>query len=136
MVRIKLLLDKSIEENASVYYNNAKKFKKKKEGANIAIEIAKKKLEKLQKTAKKEDDKEEITKEIRKKEWYEKFRWFISSEGYLAIGGRDATTNEIIIKKHTEKNDIVLHTDMAGSPFFVIKVGKDKIDPIKIIQTI
>ncbi len=37
------------------------------------------------------------------------------------IGGRDATSNEIIIKKHAEKEDVVFHTDMAGSPFFVVK---------------
>ena len=46
---------------------------------------------------------------------------FVSSDGFLVIGGRDATSNEIVIKKHTDANDIVLHTDMAGSPFFVIK---------------
>ena len=57
----------------------------------------------------------------RKREWYEKFRWFISSEGLLVIGGRDATSNEIVVKKHTEANDLVFHTDMAGSPFFIVK---------------
>ena len=57
----------------------------------------------------------------RKSRWFEKFRWFFTSEGFLVIGGRDATTNELVIKKHTEAGDIVLHTDMAGSPFFVIK---------------
>ncbi|MBW2992911.1 DUF814 domain-containing protein, partial [Candidatus Woesearchaeota archaeon] len=60
-------------------------------------------------------------KTITKKEWYEKFRWFYSSEGFLCIGGRDATTNEIVVKKHTEPNDIIFHTEMAGSPFFIIK---------------
>ena len=39
----------------------------------------------------------------------------------MVIGGRDATSNEIVIKKHTEPNDLVFHTDMAGSPFFVVK---------------
>jgi len=39
----------------------------------------------------------------------------------LVIGGRDATSNEIVIKKHAEANDLVFHTDMAGSPFFVVK---------------
>ena len=42
------------------------------------------------------------------------------------IGGRDATTNEIVIKKHTDKNDIVFHTELPGSPFVVIKTeGKE-----------
>ena len=52
----------------------------------------------------------------KKREWYEKFHWFFSSEGFLCVGGKDATSNEVIIKKHLEKNDLVLHTDMAGSP--------------------
>jgi hypothetical protein len=45
----------------------------------------------------------------------------------LCIGGRDATSNEIIIKKHTEKHDVVFHTDMAGSPFFVVKTEGKKV---------
>ena len=49
----------------------------------------------------------------------------MSSEEFLCIGGKDATSNEIIIKKHTEKEDLVFHTDMAGSPFFVIKNGQE-----------
>ena len=61
-----------------------------------------------------------------KKEWYEKFRWFFTSSGLLAIGGRDATSNEVLIKKHMEIEDWVFHTSMAGSPFFLLKKGKDK----------
>ncbi len=39
----------------------------------------------------------------------------------MVVGGRDATSNEIVVKKHTNQDDLVLHTDMAGSPFFVVK---------------
>ena len=31
---------------------------------------------------------------------FEKFFWFISSENYLVIGGRDQQQNEIIVKKY------------------------------------
>jgi len=61
-----------------------------------------------------------------KKEWYEKFRWFFTSGGFLAVGGRDATSNEMVIKKHMEIEDWVFHTSMAGSPFFLLKGGKEK----------
>ena len=73
---------------------------------------------------KKKKLKEVIT---RKKKWYEKFRWFVSSEGFLCIGGRDATTNDILVKKHMEKGDLVFHTQLAGSPFFIIKSEGKKI---------
>ncbi|HLD97591.1 MAG TPA: NFACT RNA binding domain-containing protein, partial [Candidatus Nanoarchaeia archaeon] len=61
-----------------------------------------------------------------KKEWYEKFRWFISSEGFLCIGGRDASTNDIVVKKHADSSDIVFHTELPGSPFFIVKAESNK----------
>ena len=123
MVKLMLDLTKSIDGNAAAYFEKAKKAKKKIEGAEKALEDSMKKLEELEAKRDKfiiEKSKQEKLKE-RKPEWYEKFRWFISSEGFLVIGGRDATSNEIVIKKHTDANDLVFHTDMAGSPFFVLK---------------
>ena len=129
MTQIELYLDKAIEQNASVYFDKSKKLKKKTEGAKEAVKVYEKKLEKLEKKKEAEKEQYEIAaienKEV-KKEWYEKFRWFISSENFLVIGGRDATTNEIVIKKHTTNDDVVFHTDMAGSPFFVIQTEGKK----------
>ena len=123
MARIGLDLTKSLHENASLYFEKAKKIKKKIEGAEHALRENLKKLKELE--AKRQKILEEESKlsglKDKKREWYEKFRWFVSSEGSLVIGGRDATSNEIVIKKHTEQNDLVFHTDMAGSPFFVVK---------------
>ena len=126
-MKVELFLDKSVEENASVYFEKSKKLKKKIKGALEAVEVHKNKLKKLEKEKAREKEDYEKNKEVKlKKEWYEKFRWFFSSENFLVIGGRDATTNEIVIKKHTDKNDIVFHTDLAGSPFFVIKTENKK----------
>ena len=129
MPTLVLDLKKSVEENASDYYEKAKKIKKKIKGAEEALQQNIKKLEELEKKKEKSGLEEEKAKNVvsRKKEWYEKFRWFVSSDGFLVIGGRDATSNEIVIKKHTDANDLVLHTDMAGSPFFVIKSDGRKI---------
>ncbi|MEA2037794.1 MAG: NFACT RNA binding domain-containing protein [Nanoarchaeota archaeon] len=125
MVRLTLHLDKSLEENASLYYDKAKKMKKKICGAREALAETERKFKKLEKQKLKDVVKEEVLQRTAKKEWYEKFRWFTSSEGFLVIGGRDATTNEILVKKHTDKGDLVFHTDMIGSPFFVIKADKE-----------
>ncbi len=134
---MKIVIDSklSVEQNAQTYFEKAKKARKKLEGAKKALTISKDKLEKELQARDAKIDKikdhhaKQAKKVIRKKEWYEKFRWFYSSEGFLVIGGRDATTNEIIIKKHTDKEDIVFHTDMAGSPFFVIKVKDAEGEP-------
>lgn len=54
-------------------------------------------------------------------QWYSKFRHFITSEGNLVIIGKDVNQNESLIEKHMEKEDIVGHADVFGSPFGVIK---------------
>ncbi|PIN73838.1 hypothetical protein COV20_01850 [Candidatus Woesearchaeota archaeon CG10_big_fil_rev_8_21_14_0_10_45_16] len=125
-MEIEFDLTKSVDENAGKYYDLAKKAKKKLEGARKALEESRQKLEKLQKDEARfwEEESKKETKRNRKREWYEKFHWFVSSEGYLCVGGKDATSNEIVVKKHLDKDDLVLHTDMAGSPFFVIKDGQ------------
>ena len=129
MARLILDINKSLEQNASIYYEKAKKFKKKIEGAKKAVESAKQKLDKLEQQQLKDYSNAAIPQlKPADKEWYEKFRWFISSEGFFIIGGRDATTNEIIIKKHTSPEDLVFHTDLAGSPFFVIKTEGKKVN--------
>ena len=126
-MEIEFNLTRSVDENAGTYFDLSKKAKKKLEGAREALADSRKKLEALQKQEKKfwEEENKKQAKKERHKEWYEKFHWFISSEDFLCVGGKDATTNEIIIKKHLEKEDLVLHTDMAGSPFFVIKNGQE-----------
>jgi predicted ribosome quality control (RQC) complex YloA/Tae2 family protein len=131
-MEIILDLKKSVEQNAGIYFEESKKARKKSERANLAILDAKKRLEILKKKeAEKEkvEQKEKEFKELKKQsqKWYHKFRWFISSDDFLVIGGRDSTTNEIVIKKQTEKDDIVFHTEMPASPFVVIKTEGKKV---------
>ena len=114
-----------IPENAEVYYEKAKKAKRKTKGALIAIENTKKQLEDVR--AKKDIAMENIStpkKRVKKNlKWYEKLRWFLSSDGVLVIGGRDANTNENIVKKYLEPNDIYLHADIHGATSTAIKLN-------------
>jgi predicted ribosome quality control (RQC) complex YloA/Tae2 family protein len=94
------------------------------ERGNASIEEAKSKLlaqiEKLrgQTTA---IHKKVIVKEQTSKEWYERYRWFVTTDGLLAIGGRDASSNSALIRKHLTEHDIVFHAEVHGSPFFIVK---------------
>ncbi|MBE6510775.1 MAG: fibronectin-binding domain-containing protein [Methanobrevibacter millerae] len=123
----------SIPENAENYYEKSKKAKKKTKGALIAIENTKKQLEKIK--AKKELAMENISipkkREKKNLKWYEKLRWFITSDNTLVIGGRDAGTNEALVKKYLDNNDIYLHADIHGATSTVIKLeGKSLNDTI------
>jgi predicted ribosome quality control (RQC) complex YloA/Tae2 family protein len=126
-MELRLDINKTIEQNAEKYFERAKKFKKKIPGIKNTIEMYKERLEKSELALAEQQSKPKI--ERVKKEWFEKFRWFISSNGFLVIGGRDATTNEIIAKKHMDKNEMVFHTELPGSPFVVIKNSDSKLIP-------
>ena len=62
-----------------------------------------------------------VVKEQAAKEWYERYRWFITTDGLLAIGGRDSSSNSALIRKHLTEHDIVFHAEVHGSPFFIVK---------------
>ena len=118
-MEVKLSINKTIEQNAEQYFDAAKKFKRKIPGIKKTLKLYESKLEAAKENV---ESQARVAREPKaKKEWFEKFRWFISSDGFLVIGGRDATTNEIVIKKYVDKNDIVFHTELPGSPFVVIK---------------
>ena len=53
--------------------------------------------------------------------WFERYRWFISSEGNLVVGGRDAKTNDLIVKKYLKEGDRYAHADIQGAPSIIIK---------------
>ncbi len=120
---IKIDAKVEIPENAEVYYEKAKKAKRKITGVNIAIEKTKKEIEKAKN--KKEIEMERVTlpqKRVKKElKWFEKLRWFLSSDGFLVIGGRDANSNEMAVKKYMENNDIYFHSDIHGAPSVIIK---------------
>ena len=123
----------SIPENAENYYEKAKKAKKKTKGAIIAIENTKKQLEEVKNKKDLAMENISIPKKRVKKDlkWYEKLRWFITSDNTLVIGGRDAGTNEAIVKKYLDNNDIYLHADIHGATSTAIKLeGKSLNDTI------
>ena len=120
----------TIPENAENYYEKAKKAKRKTKGALIAIDNTKKQLEDIK--SKKDIAMENISvpkKRVKKNlKWYEKLRWFLSSDGHLIVGGRDANSNESIVKKYLDPKDIYLHADIHGASSIAIKLNGDEIN--------
>ncbi len=124
---IELDIRLSVPQNAQVYYDKAKKLSSKIKGALEAIEATKKLSEK---------EPAPVRKKLPapRQKWYEKFRWFISSDGFLVIGGRDAESNEEIFRKYLEKRDIFFHTQVSGSPAVVIKTEGKKVPDATLLE--
>ncbi len=116
---------KSVAENAERLYDKSKKIARKKEGAIKALDKTKDQIKKIDKQTEKEilhKEKEGNSKrESQKQFWFDQYRWCISSNGNLILGGKDAKSNDQLIKKHLENGDRYAHADVHGAPSCIIK---------------
>jgi predicted ribosome quality control (RQC) complex YloA/Tae2 family protein len=119
----------SATENADKLFARSKQLEKKVKGAQLAIDDTTQKLETL--LSKKEEEvslaQTETPLRRRKKQWFEKFRWFRTSKGKLVLGGRDANSNQQLIRKYLEEPDLFFHADLTGAPVVIVKTEKKKL---------
>jgi len=112
-------------KTCSEVYSRAKKLLEDSSKIEESIAAMQREAEALEKKMRaKEKIIERKHRRVHEKEWFEKYRWFYTSENLLAVGGRDASSNEAIIKKYLEEDDIVFHAEIVGAPFFILKNGK------------
>ncbi len=132
--KVRIEPDAPLPSIASVLFDESKKQK----GAINSIEkLIKKTEDQLEKTI----AKGEIAKgavgfsDIRKKSWYERYRWFFTSDGMLAVGGRDGSSNSALVRKHMENDDKIFHAEINGSPFFILKDRSGSLMPLSLEET-
>lgn len=130
-IEVGLDFRKSVSENADLKYEESKKLQEKLKGADEAIAVTKKQLQ-----TKKETIVVEKKKEVKREKhwWFERFRWFISTEGNLIVAGRDAQSNDIVVKKYLSDGDRYAHADIHGAPSCVIKSKGVNDEPLPISE--
>ena len=122
---LKITLDytKGIDANASLIYQKSKDIADKAKRANDALKISIAELEKKQKGIDKAKalalGKAQPTKQF----WFERYKWFITSSGKLVVAGRDAHTNDNVVKKHLKEKDVFVHAEVHGAPSVILKDG-------------
>ncbi|KAI7132095.1 hypothetical protein KC352_g31092, partial [Hortaea werneckii] len=109
--------------NARQYYDQRRTAASKQEKTAQASAVALKNTESrvmadLKKGLKQEKD---VLRPVRKQMWFEKFVYFLSSDGYLVLAGRDAQQNEILYRRYLRKGDVYAHADLHGAASVVIK---------------
>lgn len=109
--------------NAREYYEERKvaavKEMKTKQQSDIALKSAGQKIEaELRKGLKQEKP---VLQPIRRQMWFEKFSWFLSTDGYLVLGGKDAQQNELLYRRYLKKGDVYIHADLHGAASVIIK---------------
>jgi predicted ribosome quality control (RQC) complex YloA/Tae2 family protein len=134
--------DEGVEKNADRLYREAKRIEEKKAGAEAAVEETREELaaakarreawERVDGENEAEDADEEDDEDVdwlaradvplrTADHWYERFRWFHTSDDFLVIGGRNADQNEEIVSKYMDGNDLFFHTRAHGGPATVLK---------------
>ncbi|KAG0153377.1 Fibronectin-binding A, N-terminal [Penicillium digitatum] len=109
--------------NASQYYDQKKQASEKEQRTTQSSTKALKSHEKKVTTELKRGLKKEkqVLRQARTPFWFEKFVFFISSEGYLVIGARDAMQSELLYRRYLSKGDIFVHADLEGATPIVVK---------------
>ncbi|KAF2147486.1 uncharacterized protein K452DRAFT_8073 [Aplosporella prunicola CBS 121167] len=123
----RLTIDVDLElspwSNAKNYFDQKKSAAVKEEKTMQASQMALKRTEAkisadLRKGLKQE---KEVLRPVRKQYWFEKFMYFLSSDGYLVLGGKDAQQNEILYRRYLKKGDIYVHADLNNAASVIIK---------------
>ena len=105
LVNVDIDLDLLAHGNIKVYYEKKRlaqiKYKKTEQAAEKAFKSAERKIRK---------DLAEIkvanaVQKIRKPLWFEKFAWFVTTDNYLAIAGRDSQQNELLVKRYLKAGE-------------------------------
>jgi predicted ribosome quality control (RQC) complex YloA/Tae2 family protein len=117
--RVKIHVHEGVEQNAGRYHDIIKKFRRKKAGALAAMKTAR--------PAKKARVREFIPL---KKLWYHRFRWFVTSDGVVVLGGRDASQNEELVKKYMAGGDLFVHADVHGASVVIVKGRTERMDEV------
>ncbi len=116
--------DRSIRESAQALYDEGKRVQSKLAGAVSALAETESRIRnsKAEQAAIAETARARAsTPTPRKSHWFEKYRWFISSESAIVVAGRDATSNDYVVRRYLHDGDIYLHADIHGAASVIVK---------------
>lgn len=121
-VVVPLRRDRPPRESAQEIYTELKRVQSKIAGAEAALATTEVKLKSgVTSTEGAASSSAGLSGVRRKIHWFEKFHWFLTSEGVLVIGGRDAATNDLIVRRYLGVNDLYIHADVHGAASVIVK---------------
>lgn len=112
-----------VEGNANLLYQRSKEFRDKMGGALQAVKDTEARLAKRQKEGERQRQAEKHVARKTKEFWFERYKWFVTSGGRLVLAGRDAHSNDQLVKKHLKPADRFAHADIHGAPSVVVLDG-------------
>ena len=117
--RVTIYVHESLDANIGRYFDVVKKLRRKIAGAKAAMERPVAPVKKMR-----------ARSPVMKKRWFNRFRWFTTSDGILVLGGKDASQNEELVKKYMEGGDRFVHADVHGASVVIVKGSTTRMDEV------
>ncbi len=126
---VKIPIFQSLRNTIEEMFDKSKELKRKAESAKKALEELYRKKESLEKNI------EKVSRDLRQNiveivygasEWFEKFRWFVTTGNRLVIAGKDASQNESLVRRYLRKRDLFFHVDLPGGAVVILRTGADE----------
>ena len=125
---VRLDYTKGLDANASDIYAKGKEIGEKSARAKEALKDTEAAIAKREKGLAREEVARASRAQPTKQFWFERYKWFVTSGGKLVIAGKDAHTNDNIVKKHLKDADVYAHADLHGAPSTILKDGQKASD--------
>ncbi len=124
---------KTLDANASIIYQKGKDIGSKGKRAEEALRLSREELAKKEKGFAKEKHLALTRAQPTKQFWFDRYKWFFTESGKLIIAGKNAHSNDNVVKKHMKDADVYVHADIHGAPSVVFKEGS-KANPEELAQ--
>mmetsp|Transcript_19844 Transcript_19844/g.39735 ORF Transcript_19844/g.39735 Transcript_19844/m.39735 type:complete len:1258 (-) Transcript_19844:36-3809(-) len=105
------------------YRASKEKEEKTMEASTVALKAAEAKAKQQLAEAQKQKQRVQVMPQ-RKVYWFEKFAWFITSDNYLVVAGKDAQQNEQLVKKYLRPGDAYLHAEVHGAATCILRAKR------------
>eukprot|EP01129_Flabellula_baltica_P010729 TRINITY_DN4566_c0_g1_i1.p1 TRINITY_DN4566_c0_g1~~TRINITY_DN4566_c0_g1_i1.p1 ORF type:complete len:850 (-),score=251.70 TRINITY_DN4566_c0_g1_i1:13-2562(-) len=118
---ISIKLSLSAHANATAYYDKKRKLEDKRQKT---IEVENHALDNAERKARRQMQEIKTASKmnvVRNRYWFEKFYWFISSDNYVVVAGRDLQQNDILYRRYLQKGDLYFHANVIGAASCIVK---------------
>lgn len=124
---VKVAIDLSLTAwaNSRTYFDQKRTAAAKQErtlqSANKALKSAEHKILRDIAASRAQDNQSHGLRSVRETYWFEKFYWFVSSDGYLVLGGRDTMQSQLLFRRYFKQYDVLATADVPGASIVIVK---------------
>ncbi len=116
---VTLAIESTPRRSAQLLFEESKRLAEKRDGAIAALRETEGRL--ARPPGPPAGERPPAAKVAEKRRWFERHRWFVSSEGAIVIAGRDAPSNDALVRRNLKDGDFYVHADLPGAASVIVK---------------